>query len=177
MPEDYLLSKKIRKGDIKVFEMLFKHYYEALCRYSMAYVGAVEEAEEIVQELFYRIWKNREDFEISFSIKAYLYGAVRNNSLQYLEHQQVKQNYKEQIIMSDNSKYISLEEELEYKELIERIDKALNKLPKRQQEIFVMSKYNGLKHKEIAEKLNLSVKTIEAEMTKTLKELRKQNFE
>ncbi len=173
MPENNLILKEIKHGDIKAFETLFKRYYEALCRYGLTYVQTIEEAEEIVQDLFYRIWKNREQLEISFSVKAYLYGAVRNNALQYLEHLQVKQNYNEHFTKVDKSDLLSPDEELEYKELNEKLDNILNELPERQRDIFVLSRFEGLKYSEIAEKFGLSVKTIEAEMTKALKELRK----
>ncbi|GHV20477.1 DNA-directed RNA polymerase sigma-70 factor [Bacteroidia bacterium] len=177
MAEDNLILKRIRSGEIKAFETLFKRYYEGLCRYGLTYVGTIEEAEEIVQELFYKMWKGRENLEITFSVKAYLYGAVRNNSLQYLEHLHIKQNYKESVIKSDKTNLPSPEEELEYKELNERIDRVLYDLPERRREIFTMSRFEGLKYSEIAEKLNLSTKTIEAEMTKALKELRKLKIE
>ncbi len=173
MSVEDLMLKKIKVGDIKAFETLFKQYYEALCRYGMTYVGTIEEAEEIVQELFYKVWKNREQIEVSFSLKAYLYGAVRNNALQYLEHLQVKQNYAELFSKMDKVGIFSPEDELEYKELNEKIDTALKELPERRREIFILSRFEGLKYSEIAQKFNLSVKTIEAEMTKALKELRK----
>ncbi len=173
MPVKDPILKKIKVGDINTFESLFKQYYEALCRYGLTYVDTIEEAEEIVQELFYKIWKNKEQIEISFSLKAYLYGAVRNNALQYLEHLQVRQNYAEHFTKLDRTDIFSPEEEFEYKELNEKIDAVLNELPERRREIFVLSRFEGLKYSEIAEKLNLSVKTIEAEMTKAFKELRK----
>ncbi|MDR1369822.1 MAG: RNA polymerase sigma-70 factor [Dysgonamonadaceae bacterium] len=173
MPENNLILRKIRVGDIKAFEALFREYYEALCRYGLTFVDTTDEAEEIVQELFYKIWKNREHLEISFSLKAYLYGAVRNNALQYLEHLQVRQNYAEHFAKQDKTGILSPDEELEYKELNEKIDSLLNELPERRREIFILSRFEGLKYSEIAERFDLSIKTIEAEMTKAFKELRK----
>ncbi len=173
-PDNNLILKRIKDGDIRAFEVLFRQYYEALCRYGVRFVGSIEESEEIVQELFYRIWKNRENIEISFSVKAYLFGAVKNNALQHLEHEQVKQNYFDQELKKQEQPgYLGPDEELEIKELNKQLDLALGRLSDRQREIFSMSRFEGLKYTEIAGKLGLSVKTIEAEITKSLKELRK----
>lgn len=169
-----MVLKKIKDGDIKTFESVFRHYYSSLCIYSYSIVGRRDIAEEIVQELFYVLWKERENLQILLSLKSYLYGAVRNQSLQYCEHKSVQERYKEKVLSGDNRDDASPQDELEYKELEYIVNNTLRKLPERRRRIFQMHRQEGRKYKEIAEMLSLSVKTIEAEMTKTYQILRKE---
>ena len=131
-------------------------------------------AEEIVQELFYTIWKDRASLRIVLSVKSYLYKAARNQSLQYLEHMQVRQRYYQKVASNESfsDPYDSPQEILEYKELEQRLEFALEGLPKRRRDIFRMSRIEGKKYEQIALEMSLSVKTIEAEITKTLQTLR-----
>ena len=174
MLNDILVLKKIREGDIKTFENVFKFYYSPLCLYATSLTGRMETAEEIVQELFYVLWKERENIQLFHSLKSYLYGAVRNRSFQYLEHLEVRNRYRETILSEDTPEYSSPEEQLEYKELQRIITKTLSKLPQRRQKIFRMHRYEGFKYAEIASTLSLSIKTVEAEMTRALQSLRKE---
>ena len=170
---DYLTQLKIRKGDIKAFEALFREYYVPLCQFAIKYVNDKDNAEEIVQDFFYQYWKNKETMAVPQSLKAYMYVSVRNNCLNHLRNQNVRQKYAMQIAenLSENSEY-SLQPTLEIKELQYRIDEILNDLPERCSLIFRMSRYEGLKYREIAEALSVSVKTVEANMGKALQSLR-----
>ena len=135
----------------------------------------MEVAEDIVQELFYTLWKNRTDLRLVWSVKSYLYGAVRNQSLQYLEHLQVRERYYQKIVadgISENDPDDSPQKILEYKELEQRLEFVLEKLPERQRNIFRMNRFEGKKYEEIAYEMSVSVKTVEAEMSKTLQTLR-----
>ncbi|WP_165020208.1 RNA polymerase sigma-70 factor [Dysgonomonas sp. ZJ279] len=173
MLNDLFIFKKIKDGDIKTFEYVFRQYYSPLYIYSFSIVGKKEAAEEIVQELFYTLWKERENIQILRSLKSYLYGAVRNQSLQYYEHQNVQSRYRETVLSrKDDIEESSPLDELEYKELQDLINKTLKKLPARRLRIFQMHRMEGRKYKEIAEILSVSVKTVEAEMTKTYQVLR-----
>lgn len=173
MLNDLFILKKIKDGDIKAFEQVFRHYYASLCFYSFSITEQRETSEEIVQELFYSIWKNREDLKILRSLKSYLYGAVRNESLQYLEHKKVQERYKEKTMYLQKEDHDDTpHEQLEYRELETVINRTLNQLPERRLKIFRMHRMEGKKYKEIADLLSLSVKTVEAEMTKAYQALR-----
>ncbi|MDH6358557.1 RNA polymerase sigma-70 factor [Parabacteroides sp. PF5-9] len=174
MLNDLLVLKKIKEGDIKAFEKIFKLYYSPLCLYATSLTGRSEAAEEIVQELFYVVWKEKEHLQIFRSFKSYLYGAVRNRSFQYLEHMDVRNRYRETVLSGNQQTTVSPHEQLEYNELQTLIDQALQKLPERRLRIFQMHRFEGKKYAEIASLLSVSVKTVEAEMSKALQTLRKE---
>jgi len=128
-------------------------------------------AEEAVQELFVRIWEKRSRLNIETSVKHYFFRSVRNHCLNQIQHQKIKQQYASRIkelsvqeIDSDQN-YIEVD-------LLERIEKSIDSLPAKRQEIFRLSREQGLKYKEIAEELNISIKTVEAQMGLALKHLR-----
>jgi len=173
---DFVLYTKVREGDIQAYETLFRRYYEPLCLYCNKITGDMNSSEDVVQELFYTIWKERFNLRIVWSVKSYLYGAARNQSLQYLERQHVRQRYYQNMVaneLPDSDPNDSPQKILEYKELEQRLEFILEKLPKRRRDIFRMSRFEGKKYEEIANEMSLSVKTIEAEMSKALQALRK----
>lgn len=173
MLNEMFILAKIKEGDIKTFEEVFRRYYSPLCWYAAGITGQTEVAEEIVEELFYVLWKERESIQIFHSIKSYLYGAVRNEALQYCEHREVRSRYRDAVMASSKQEEDSgPQEQMEYKELQSLINRALEKLPERRLRIFRMHRMEGKKYAEIASLLSLSVKTVEAEMTKTLRVLR-----
>lgn len=172
---DLLVLSKIKDGDIKAFERLFREYYAPLNLYALSITGRKEVAEEIVQELFYHLWKEHANLNILRSIRSYLFGAVRNRSLQYREQHLVREQHLKIIgSMPDGSAVAGPDDQLEYRELQEVISRTLSGMPERRRRIFAMHRFEGLKYKEIAERLSLSIKTIEAEMTKTYQSLRKE---
>ena len=179
MPDDLFVFGKIREGDIEAFERLFRRYCLPLCLYASGITGRVEVAEEVVQEVFYRIWKNREHIRTLRSVRRYLYGAVRNLSLRYIEQRSMGERYMDSLRRDDRlSTDPSPLEYLEYKELERIIRLTLLQLPERRMRIFRMHRMEGKKYKEIAASLSISVKTVEAEMTKAYKTLRRkiQNY-
>ncbi len=163
---------RIRKGDIKSFENLFHHYYPGMCSYAESLIKKENVAEEIVQDVFYNIWKNRNDLRITSSWQSYLYKAVFNNSMMHLRKSKREMPLDERWAESQVQSSDNPAEELDAKELNAVILNTLQKLPERTRQIFNMNRFEGLKYKEIAEKLSISVKTVEANMGKALKALR-----
>lgn len=160
--------RKIQQGDIQEFEKLFRKMYTDLCHYAMKFLKDMDSAEEIVQDLFYHYWKNREQIKIKTSLKAYLYQATRNKCLKVIEHNAVRQKHADSIMLNSDEQGDPAQT-LEADELSEIIDKTLNQLPERNRKIFIMSRFEGLKYNEIANELSISVKTVEANMGKALK--------
>jgi RNA polymerase sigma-70 factor, ECF subfamily len=168
-----LTQRKIRQSDVSAFEVLFREYYAPLCRFASRFVHDMDTAEEIVQEFFYNYWKNRTTIEIKVSIKAYLYSAIRNQSLKTIEQQKVRHNYINSKLNSDEV-FVELNQldELQVKEMEQIIDQTLAGLPERCRLIFSMSRHEGKKYQEIASALGISIKTVEANMGKALQQLR-----
>lgn len=162
------VHKKIQQGDVKEFEKVFRKYYEPLCRFAFTFLRDMDSAEEIVQELFYNYWKNRKTILITASIKSYLYQSVRNNALKHIEHLAVRERYSVEVRNTSTANQAFDENNMEVTELNEVIERTLNELPERCRHIFMLSRFEGLKYHEIAKKLSISIKTVEANMGKAL---------
>ena len=171
--ENILIQQKTRNSDVAAFETLFRKYYADLVNYSCKFTRDMDAAEEIVQEFFYNYWKNRKEINIKVSLRAYLYRSIRNNSLNYLESLSVRRKYADRVLSRSANSQGYEDRSVEVAELNERIEGILNELPERCRTIFCMSRFDGLKYEEIAEKLSVSVKTVEANIGKALKLLRK----
>ncbi|MEL7001410.1 MAG: RNA polymerase sigma-70 factor [Bacteroidota bacterium] len=168
--DDKQKLEEVRAGNATVFEQIFREYYSMLCHFAVRYTQDPEEAEEIVQQLFVRIWQKRSEIVISGSFKSYLFQSARNACLNHIKHQKVRLEHHQYTLKTADAS--SVENTLEVLELENKIQEALDKLPPERQKIFLMSRNEGLKYKEIAEKLNISVKTVENQMGKALKFLR-----
>ncbi len=155
------------------FEILFKQHYSVLCAYTYGFVADYNLCEDIVQEVFSKLWTDKQKINIDTSVKSYLYSAARNTALNFIKHQKVKRQYEK--VNNDESNYTeqSQEEQLIGKELNAKIQSAINNLPTERRKIFLMSRMDELKYKEIAEKLDISIKTVENQMGKALASLRK----
>ncbi len=170
--KDQLLIVQIKRGNIQSFETMFHRFYPVLCAYAARILKKEDVAEEVVQDVFYNIWKNREELGITVSLSSYLYRAVYNNSMFYLRKTKKEIPLDENLILTrldpddDGSKI------LDVGEINMIIDKTLSNLPVRTREIFSLNRFEGLKYKEIAIKLSISVKTVEANMGKALKAFR-----
>jgi len=166
-----VITEKLILGDIKAFETLFNDYYDRLALYAFQYLKDKDSAEDIVQELFAKLWTNRLNLIVETTISAYLYGAVRNACLNQLKHQKVKEAHIASAVFStENDNYIS--NEIDAKELEKLIQSCIIDLPPERQKIFLLSREQGLKYQEIAAELSISVKTVEAQMGKALRFLR-----
>lgn len=175
MLHDLFVLKKIKEGDIDTFEKLFRKYYTPLCLYATTITNRMDISEEIIQDLFYVLWKDRLQLKIVISIKSYMYRSVRNRALQYCEHRQVQDKHKEYELRKNVYAYDKDENpegKLEYKELELLIENTLDAMPERRRNIFRMHRLEKKKYSEIAEIFSISVKTVEAEITKALHALR-----
>ncbi len=132
----------------------------------------MDQAEEIVQEMFFNFWQKREKTEISISLEAYLFRSVRNACLNYLKHLKIREQYRLATNQELRNKEQEVHDHVVALELHDRIENAIDQLPTERRRIFKMSRYEELKYKEIAERLGISVKTVEVQMSKALKFLR-----
>jgi len=173
MPGENEIINKIRQGDIRSFETLFRSYYVSLVRYAGTLIKDKDDAEEIVQDLFTKIWDGRENLKIKSSVPGYLFRSVHNRCLHHIEHLKVVEKHFSEIKANSDISYDDADNELKYNELQDIIAEVLEHLPEKCGKIFCMNRFEGLKYLEIAEKMGISVKTVESCMGKVLKELKK----
>ncbi len=173
MIRDNEITRRIRQGDIGQFESLFRSSYISLVRYAKTLVKDHDSAEEIVQDLFFKLWQDKDKIKIESSLNGYLFRAVHNRCLHLIDHNRIVKRHVHEISERENERPASPADILHYKELQSKIALILERLPERCGKIFCMSRFEGLKYSEIAEKLSVSVKTVEANMGKALKEFRK----
>ena len=173
MNSDSEIIRRIRQGDKQEFEKLFRSSYVSLVRYAKRILKDHDTAEEIVQDLFFRLWQDRGNLTIESSLNGYLFRSVHNRSLHFIEHQKVVDRHAGEIAASADQTVEPVTEAIYYSELQSKVARVLERLPERCSVIFRMSRFEGLKYNEIAEKLSVSLKTVEANMGRALKEFRK----
>lgn len=164
----------LKEGEETAFEMIFKSHYQALCNYAFTFLHDRDEAEEIVQSTFLNIWEKRKVIEVQTSLKSYLFRAVRNTCLNVLKHAKIRQHHATETVALTNPGHEDVTEQVHATELEAKIANAMEALPEQCRLIFKMSRFEELKYAEIAEHLNLSVKTVENQMGKALKIMREQ---
>ncbi len=171
--EEILTHNTFKIETKKDFNELFNKHYSNLCAYANNFMKDVDASEEIVQEVLFKLWTNKETTIFTSSIKNYLFRAVRNASLNFLKHINIREDYK---VHHENERQdeLSSEDVMIVSELEEKIRKTIDQLPVERKKVFLLSRYEGLKYKEIAEKLEISVSTVENQMVKALKFLRKE---
>lgn len=171
LTEDKELYLKLKEGDERAFQTLFRKYYSAMCHFANQFLNDKELAEETVQDMFVKIWEKRQTLTIETSVKHYFFRSVRNHCLNQIQHEKIKKQYASRILESAQQE-INTEQYYIEVDLIRRIENSIDSLPPKRQEIFRLSREQGMKYKEIAEALNISVKTVEAQMGLALKHLR-----
>lgn len=168
---DALFWKIALKDDEEAFRILFYNYFPSLCVFAGRYIDDKESCEDIVQETFLKIWKKRKSLEINTSARNFLVTSVKNSCIDYLRRRETEENYliyhtgfHENLYTSDDIYTV--------RELEEMITVSLGNLPENIRAVFEMNRFEGKTYPQIAEECNISVKTVEAYMSKALKQLR-----
>jgi RNA polymerase sigma-70 factor (ECF subfamily) len=172
---DLLVIEQIRTGDETAFDALFTDWYGKLQAYAFSVLQNEAQAEEAVQTVFCRIWEKRRQWQVHTSMKAYLYGSVYHQCMDGLRRVKQVRKYQRHVLQgSTEGQAAPASGKAELKELEARLQYALSQLPDLCRAIFQLSRFGGLKYREIAEQLDISVKTVEAQVSKALKHLRDQ---
>lgn len=169
------LVRSIRNGDTQSLELIFRRLCPALCAFAQKYLHDVNDAEEVVQDIFYAVWKNRDRLDENQSLKSYLFTAVKNRCLNLLDKRKTHSQqaellwflYAQDATTGTNAYHALLAQDLE-----RDLNAALAHLPKECKKIFELSRFEGLKYQEIAQRLNISIKTVETQMSRALSRLR-----
>ena len=172
---DLLVIEQIRAGDEAAFDALFTAWYGKLQAYAFSVLQNEAQAEEAVQTVFCRIWEKRRQWQVHTSMKAYLYGCVYHQCMDGLRRVKQVRKYQRHVLQgSTEGQAAPASGKAELKELEARLQHALSQLSDQCRAIFQLSRFGGLKYREIAEQLNISIKTVEAQVSKALKHLRDQ---
>ncbi|MEZ5104086.1 MAG: RNA polymerase sigma-70 factor [Draconibacterium sp.] len=173
------LIKTLKKGNSSSFELVFKTYYKKLCLFAFDYLNQLETAEDIVKDVFVTLWDNREKIEITTSLSGYLFTSVRNACINYLKRDKRRNktvSFEElmrlNIKMNEPYSDTYIPGNIFAKELENKLLEKIEELPSSCKEIFKLSRFEGLSHKEIAEKLNISENTVKIQIYKALKKLK-----
>jgi RNA polymerase sigma-70 factor (ECF subfamily) len=173
-----VLYDQVKTGDQKALEVLFSIYFPRLNDFARNVVNDDVISQDIVQEVFVKVWEDRAEIE-SINLEAFLFRLVRNRCIDYIKHLKVVSNRMEDIRISSkyeelyridfigNEPYVLIEQELKLK-----IEKTIQSLPDRCREVFILSRMNGLKNKEIAEKLNINIKNVERHLKRAMQSFR-----
>jgi RNA polymerase sigma-70 factor (family 1) len=167
-----VLLERINRNDQKAFSVLFQMFYKRLLNFAFQYVKAKEIAEEIVSDVFIKLWNKREEVAKIENAEAYLFIAVKNASLNYLEKFslfqvcQIPESFRSELVNLDNP-----QKALEWKELLFKMDEAISTLPSECQKVFRLSKEEGFKAKEVAEILNISHRTVETQLYRAVRKI------
>ena len=171
-----LLILALQKGEKSAFEEIYSDFFGVIYHLSLQYLKNEHISEEIVQDSFMKLWEIRETLNEQFNIRNFLYTITKNNCLNYLRNQKIILRHQE------NLKYLEMQfnfealdklgSYIEFEELRSKMDQAIAALPDDLRETFLLSRFDELSYKEIAQKQSISVKTVEARMTKSLKILR-----
>lgn len=167
-----VLISKFKNGDSTAFTFIFTAYYKDLVMFAARFTNSLDSAEEIVQDTFVRLWEKHESVKINVSLKSYLLKIVQNKCIDWLRHNKIKRSHNNYVIDSSPQFEYDTDSYMLYSELQEQIKSALCQLPAEVSEAFQMNRYKGLKCREIAELLGVSVRTIEVRIGKALQILR-----
>ncbi len=175
------LIDDIKAGKAEAYEYLFKNYSPRFRNYASHFIADTDDADDIIQDCFVHLWERRESLT-SISISALLFTMVRNGCLNYLKHQALTNDYNidylayvsgsEQLYYQDFLN--NTDQEIIYDELRRQIEKVMDMLPPRSRQVFEMSRFEGLKNREISEQLGISVKVVEKHISKALATFREQ---
>ena len=173
--ENEILIKGLSEGGTRTYEALFKRYYPKLTFYANRFVNDINVAEEVTGEVFTVLWEKREQLNFSVSVNSYLYKMTQNRCLNYLKHQKIENLYLN--YLQRNNLLDSCTEEAAHnfddKELAIQIQTAIDSLPEKCRRVFMMSRFEDMKYKDIAIKLDISSKTVERHMGIALEKLRR----
>jgi RNA polymerase sigma-70 factor (ECF subfamily) len=174
-PEWPELVARVRGGDPAALETIFRAFVLPLCAFAYGYVRSRDTAAELVQDVFWHIWRQRAGWTIEGSLRAYLYRATRNRVLDYLKHEKVERRWAERAVREGQTveqRQVTPDDTLDSEDLVGALEQALEQLPERRRLVFLLRWREGKSYKEIARLLGVSTKTVENQMTRAIRALR-----
>ena len=170
--ESRISISDLKSGNHKAYEKLFKDFYSPLCRYAHSILRDADEAEDMVQKTFCKLWDQRDDIEIHTSIKSYLYRIVHNDCINKIKQHRIRSEHNEHYAYEKETMGNNVESTLLVNELEQQIEAIINEMSPRCREVFKMSRQQQLSYAEIAKELNITTNTVETQIVKALRMLR-----
>ncbi len=171
--KEFFIRQAFEKNAAAGYELLFRHYYGTLCSHAVRFVYTREAAEDLVADVFYSFWKKESFRHVSTSYRAYLFTAVRHKCFNYLRWEFIKENGEDLKESTALSSLPQPDHVMEYDELCNRLERTIESLPPQCRRVFLMNRFEGKNYTEIAENMGVSVKAIEAHISKALSIFRK----
>lgn len=168
---EFQLLSRLKEGCHQSYSILFSTYYKNLVLFAGTIIQDKTICEDIVQNIFLKLWNDRTELIIETSLKSYLLKSVKNSCLDQLRHKKIVDNYAFKFFSSFDD-FDSTEDYIFHSDLHQHLKNAISNLPEKQKEAFIMSRFKGMKYKEIAEALNISERTVEDRISKALAQLR-----
>ena len=156
--------------DPRSFERLFREYFTPLMNFAVKILGNEDDAREVVHQVFINLWERREEIDLKQPLKSYLFTSVHHRSLNAIRD---RRKFSADPVPEESGEW-DVSAQVEAMELEEKIVEALGQLPEKCRQVFEMNRFEGMKYSEIASKLEISIKTVENQMSKALKILREQ---
>jgi RNA polymerase sigma-70 factor (ECF subfamily) len=169
---DKLVVIAFQQGDLKVFESVFKENYSSMVRAARRILIDIEPSEEVIQDLFVKLWEKRDSLVINTSLPAYLRKAVTNHALNYLKFQQKTVRFQDYIGFEIDNTSDSADKSMLHNDLEKKVNTLMKSMSEKRRAIFEMSRFEGMKNHQIAQQLGVSLKTVEYHMTAALDFLR-----
>jgi len=169
--DEEVLIERLKDGDETAFELLFRFYYAGLVVFAKQFTFDQDESEDIVQNFYIRLWEKRGNLKSADSLKSYFFQSVKNSCLNFLKQQKVKEKSIQTLLSLENNLLYDPDLYIA-SELQGKVKQCVDSLPERNREVFKMSRFEGLKNEEIAEKLNISKRTVETHISNSIKILK-----
>ena len=172
-PTDYELVERLLKEDVEAFDLIYEKYSGKLYSFGLKYLRSTDEAEELVQSVFLKIWENRKHIDKEFSFKSYLFTIAYNDICKLFRKRSYLNKFISEKIYENSQVSSATEESIDYQSILTRVQQIIDKLPERQKNIFRKSRQEGKSSKEIAKELSLSPGTVDNYISEALKFIRK----
>jgi RNA polymerase sigma-70 factor (family 1) len=172
IPDEIELIGRLQKGDVDAFDMIYTKYSGKLYAFGLKYLRSTAESEELVQSVFLKLWENQKSLRIDTSFKSFLFTIAYNDICKLFRKRNYHQQFIRETLYENSQTSFSMEESVEYKSVLARVEKIINILPKRQKEIFLKSRMEGKSTKEIADEIGLSPGTVDNYISESLRFIR-----
>jgi len=169
VPDDNILVEKLQKGDIESFDSIYNKYSGKLYAFGLKYLKSTDEAEELVQSVFLKVWENYRNLKKESSFKSYLFTIAYNDMCKLFRKRNYQQKYIGDSIYENSESCVEMEDKIHFQSALDLVQKIIDKLPERQKTVFVKSRFEGKSTKEIAEEIGLTPGTVDNYISEALK--------